>query len=818
MKKLYPLFICFLPFLIQGQTTFFVNQALPSSGIGTSWSSAYTNLHTALQKATYGDQIWVAQGTYKTTDDSNRDSTFLLKNGIQLFGGFAGNEISIKQRNLAKNTTIIDGNIGTLTDSLDNSYTLLFLENCDTTAIVDGFTFQNGNANSDKVEDLFYGRQKCGGALYIEASNGKNGSPIIRNCVFKNNNAWFSGGAIYYNSRNDGVNALRIYDCIFFNNKSQSQGGAIHIQDLTQYPNIENKVEHCTFNNNYAFSDGGALYITNNYSNFELKINKCNFTANNSLASGSAINISNITKKTIKITIDSCNFDKESSIDGNCIALVDQLGAYLSSSIRYSNFKNNNFKAYVLYFFLGKSFKLEHCNFIKNNASELIDATLNSLELSHCFFLSNNVSNIKDRLLYLTKVELSATNCIFANHKNTVFYFVKYKTDTTKIEVNNCLFFNNKQILNLANIQSGEVTYGKHRFNNCIFQANNLSKNSFFTGNGPIETNNSIFDASNCDSLLSATLGNTPVISCHNSIFNTLVFSKDTLLTDFALPNCSPAINAGANIFVTNNNKIDFIGKPRIQYNKVDVGPYEYQDFRQINDTTYSAWCGKNNGHFSLGCVNACLPLNYEWTKENGQKGTGNTDLGAGNYVIVVSDKQGCKDTVALNIGVIQALNASFIIANASNPNANNGSIQIVNVVNGTPPFNVMWSNGALGSTATKLLPGDYTVTITDANGCSFSETNTVSYSIATQETEKEGLMWQLSPNPQQAYLPISIKTNQLEGVGNLIVYNLLGQKIETQRIDFSSMQQLDLVLPKGVFLLQLQCTNRFYTKKILVD
>ncbi|MEY4904452.1 MAG: hypothetical protein RLZZ292_2267, partial [Bacteroidota bacterium] len=197
MKKLYSLFLFFFPFFVQAQSTYFVNQSAANFGTGTSWVSAYNNLHAALKQAVYGDQIWVAQGVYKPTDDNNRDSTFLLKNGIRLFGGFIGNETTINQRKIIQNTTIIDGNISNLNDSLDNSYTLLFLENCDTATIVDGFTFQNGNANSTSITDNYYGRQKCGGAIYIEAGDEKKGNPIIRNCFFANNNAQYCGGAIY---------------------------------------------------------------------------------------------------------------------------------------------------------------------------------------------------------------------------------------------------------------------------------------------------------------------------------------------------------------------------------------------------------------------------------------------------------------------------------------------------------------------------------------------------------------------------------------------------------------------------------------------
>jgi hypothetical protein len=69
---------------------------------GSSWANAYPNLQAALTAAVNGDEIWVAAGIYKptltTTAGDARTATFQLKNGVELYGGFAGNETSRNQR------------------------------------------------------------------------------------------------------------------------------------------------------------------------------------------------------------------------------------------------------------------------------------------------------------------------------------------------------------------------------------------------------------------------------------------------------------------------------------------------------------------------------------------------------------------------------------------------------------------------------------------------------------------------------------------------------------------------------------------------
>lgn len=59
---------------------------------GTSWANAYPELNVAISAAQYGDTIWVAQGVYLPTLGTNRNFSFILKNGVRMFGGFGGTE------------------------------------------------------------------------------------------------------------------------------------------------------------------------------------------------------------------------------------------------------------------------------------------------------------------------------------------------------------------------------------------------------------------------------------------------------------------------------------------------------------------------------------------------------------------------------------------------------------------------------------------------------------------------------------------------------------------------------------------------------
>ncbi len=80
----------------------FVNGAAAGSNDGTSWPDAFNSLQVAIASASAGDEIWVAAGTYKPAV-SDRAVSFRLLNGVKYYGGFAGTEASMSERNVAGN-------------------------------------------------------------------------------------------------------------------------------------------------------------------------------------------------------------------------------------------------------------------------------------------------------------------------------------------------------------------------------------------------------------------------------------------------------------------------------------------------------------------------------------------------------------------------------------------------------------------------------------------------------------------------------------------------------------------------------------------
>lgn len=128
---------------------FYVDKrATAGSNTGTDWANAFTDLQLALFLAGDGDTIWVAEGTYRPTLNQNRAATFSLKPGLAVYGGFAGDETSLAQRNPWQTPVILSGDIGVLEDSTDNVYHVVSALGVGESARLDGFIIERGQAKS----------------------------------------------------------------------------------------------------------------------------------------------------------------------------------------------------------------------------------------------------------------------------------------------------------------------------------------------------------------------------------------------------------------------------------------------------------------------------------------------------------------------------------------------------------------------------------------------------------------------------------------------------------------------------------------------
>lgn len=136
------------------------------------------------------------------------------------------------------------------------------------------------------------------------------------------------------------------------------------------------------------------------------------------------------------------------------------------------------------------------------------------------------------------------------------------------------------------------------------------------------------------------------------------------------------------------------------------------------SSTTTPSICTANNGTAKITETGGTPGYTYVWS---GGLGTADSimNVGAGTYIVTITDSKGCTDTAHVtiaNAGGITAAIASS--ANVSCNGSNNGSIT-VNVTGGTMPYTYYW--GAITTTTntqTGLSAGNYIITVTDNSGC----------------------------------------------------------------------------------------------------
>ncbi len=147
-------------------------------------------------------------------------------------------------------------------------------------------------------------------------------------------------------------------------------------------------------------------------------------------------------------------------------------------------------------------------------------------------------------------------------------------------------------------------------------------------------------------------------------------------------------------------------------------------------DSTQNVSCnGGSNGYIYITVTAGTNPYTYSWTGPNGFTSINEdiTGLEAGTYILLVTDSNGCTQNTSIAINEPSALIG--IISNYSTPQCNGECTgqAIVTALGGTPSYTYNWSTGGNGMIENGLCAGQVVVTVTDAHGCTVSDSITLS-------------------------------------------------------------------------------------------
>lgn len=249
----------------------YVKQTAAGAGDGSSWENASGDLQKMIDELAVSNQpgeVWVAAGTYQPIGwidtDKNYTAAFRMRDGISVYGGFAGTESSknarsmtgnmpwqYKYKTILKGASYQDDAVWNATDTKwnvsssasrhvvwfapypyqeDNSFTKV--------TILDGFTIVGGHAQGDTGINDF--RTDCGGGVFMGVNS------YLYNCIVKECSAVSDGGGVY-------TEGGRIMGSLIYNSSADGNGGGIFVDNAGIV--LQSMMTNC------AATNGGGIYL-----------------------------------------------------------------------------------------------------------------------------------------------------------------------------------------------------------------------------------------------------------------------------------------------------------------------------------------------------------------------------------------------------------------------------------------------------------------------------------------------------------------------------------------------------------------------------
>lgn len=232
----------------------------------------------------------------------------------------------------------------------------------------------------------------------------------------------------------------------------------------------------------------------------------------------------------------------------------------------------------------------------------------------------------------------------------------------------------------------------------------------------------------------------------------------------------------------------------------------EPQEVLSASTNGQNVFCFGNISGFANANVNGgTAPYTYLWS--NGSTTQSISNLTANTYTVVITDANGCTVNSEATITQPQsALSVSAVV---------NGSAVNSTATGGTAPYTYLWSNGASTQNISGVAAGTYTVTVTDANGC----TNVASATVSTSSLEEinDNVNVSLYPNPASSEFKIVISEENLNNT-SFVVMTEDGRILMTPtNITSSEMTINTNSFSSGVYFVQFYSNQGIAVKKLIV-
>jgi hypothetical protein len=232
------------------------------------------------------------------------------------------------------------------------------------------------------------------------------------------------------------------------------------------------------------------------------------------------------------------------------------------------------------------------------------------------------------------------------------------------------------------------------------------------------------------------------------------------------------------------------------------------------NPTKTNVSCaGGNNGSAAVGnATGGVPPYSYSWSTSPVQTGQTATGLAAGTYTVNVTDANGCVKSKTVNITQPPTMVLSLNKTDASGFLLCNGTA-VVNVTGGVSPYSYFWNTSPpqTTQTATGLCAGPYTVTVTDANGCTKQGSITINQPPPPKVIDPHhhtGIKdVTIFPNPTAGEVTMKFEAGE-EMTCTLLILDVLGKVVRSEEVNAAfgiNKHHLDLgTYRKGIYIISL--------------
>ena len=218
-----------------------------------------------------------------------------------------------------------------------------------------------------------------------------------------------------------------------------------------------------------------------------------------------------------------------------------------------------------------------------------------------------------------------------------------------------------------------------------------------------------------------------------------------------------------------------------------------------IAETVNVACSGSANGSLTVSATRGLAPYMYSLDGTTFQEAATFNLLDSGKYLITVKDANECTTTVETNIFAPAVLLVSGQVSHSTR-SAESGSVTL-SVSGGTAPYQYAWSNNATTAAISDLVLGEYSVTVTDASGCSATAIFTVE-GVTALEDDPQRQEVAIYPNPVSHVLQIEVPVSS--NLKSATLYTLAGRKVAQMNLVLGRNQLDARMLKPGSYLLKL--------------